>query len=249
MESLQLYLNSSNADKYLDNSKSHCEWILPMIEIPDGYHIYLSIQNCVIPYSFYNINSSNNQLIYYTNIQTTPIQNIVTIPEGNYNINQLITTLKSLMLLNFNITYNNINNKITFTYTSSFYISSSSTISEIIGFVKETDHYSDVNFTLTSVNNINMHPIKCINIVSNLMTFNINKSFVNNNSILCCIPINSQPYSLIEYHNTNNFRVNLFVNTISTIRIKLIDDNGNLLNLNGLNFSITIQLDIEAFRD
>jgi len=218
MESLQLYLNSSNADKYLDNSKSHCEWVLPMIEIPDGYHIYLSVQNCVIPYSF-------------------------------YNINQLITTLKSMMLLNFNINYNNINNKITFTYNSSFYISSSSTISEIIGFVKETDHYSDVNFTLTSVNNINMHPIKCINIVSNLMTFNINKSFVNNNSILCCIPINSQPYSLIEYHNNNNFRVNLFVNTISTIRIKLIDDNGNLLNLNGLNFSLTIQLDVEAFRD
>lgn len=245
MESLQLYLNSSNADKYLDNSKSHCEWVLPMIEIPDGYHIYLSIQNCVIPYSFYNINSSNNQLIYY--IGTS--QNIAIIPEGNYNINQLITTLKSLMLPNFNITYNNINNKITFTYTSSFYISSSSTISEIIGFVKETDHYSDVNFTLTSVNNINMHPIKCINIVSNLMTFNINKSFVNNNSILCCIPINSQPYSLIEYHNNNNFRVNLFVNTISTIRIKLIDDNGNLLNLNGLNFSLTIQLDVEAFRD
>ena len=82
MESLQLYLNSSNADKYLDNSKSHCEWVLPLIEIPDGYHIYLSIQNCVIPYSFYNINSSNNQLIYY--IGTS--QNILTIPEGNYNI-------------------------------------------------------------------------------------------------------------------------------------------------------------------
>jgi hypothetical protein len=245
MESLQLYLNSSNADKHLDNSKSHSEWVLPMIEISDGYHIYLSVQNCVIPYSFYNINSSNNQLIYY--IGTS--QNILTIPEGNYNINQLITTIKSLMLPNFNITYNNINNKITFTYNSSFYISSSSTISEIIGLVKETDHYSDVNFTLTSINNINMHPIKCINIVSNLMTFNINKSFVNNNSILCCIPINSQPYSLIEYHNNNNFRVNLFVNNISTIRIKLIDDNGNLLNLNGLNFSLTIQLDVEAFRD
>lgn len=245
MESLQLYLNSSNADNYLDNSKSHCQWILPPIEIVDGFHIYLSVQNCVIPYSFYNINSSNNQLIYY--IDTS--QNIVTIPEGNYNINQLITTLKSLMLPNFNITYNNINNKITFTYTSSFYISSSSTISEIIGFLKEINYYSDVNFTLTSVNNINMHPIKCINIVSNLMTNSINKSFVNNNSILCCIPINSQPYSLIEYHNNNNFRVNLFVNTISTIRIKLIDDNGNLLNLNGLNFSLTIQLDVESFRE
>jgi hypothetical protein len=249
MESLQLYLNSSNADKYLDNSKSHCEWILPMIEIQDGYHIYLSVQNCVIPYSFYNINSSNNKLIYFTNYQIIPTEHILTIPEGNYNINQLVSTLKSLMI-NFNITYNNINNKITFIYDKLFMLSKESTILEIIGFMPNTIYSSDLEtFTLTSVNNINMHPIKCINIVSNLMTYNINKSFVNNNSILCCIPINSQPYSLIEYHNNNNFRVNLFVNTISTIRIKLIDDNGNLLNLNGLNFSLTIQLDIEAFRD
>ena len=64
MESIQLYLNSNIADKYFDNQISNCEYILPIIEIPDGFHIYLSVVNCQIPYSFYNINSSNNKLIY-----------------------------------------------------------------------------------------------------------------------------------------------------------------------------------------
>ena len=64
MESIQLYLNSNIADKYFDNQISNCEYILPLIEIPDGFHIYLSVVNCQIPYSFYNINSSNNKLIY-----------------------------------------------------------------------------------------------------------------------------------------------------------------------------------------
>ena len=106
MESLQIYLNSNNADTFLENSQSYCEWIIPVLEVPDGYHIYLSVQNCVIPYSFYNINSTNNYLIYLVNY----IQYYIYIPQGNYNINQLITTLQSLMLTGFNITYNSINN-------------------------------------------------------------------------------------------------------------------------------------------
>ena len=244
MESLQLYLNSSNCDRYIDNSMSYCEWGLPLIEIPDGYHIYLSVQNCVIPYSFYNITSLNNTLVIMANLITTTI----TIPEGNYNINQLILTLLSLVISGFGITYNNINNKMLFTYTSEFGILSTSTILPIIGFVSNTSYIS-TNKSLISVNNINMHPIKCINIVSNLITYNINKSFVNNNSILCCIPILNQPFSLIQYNNQNNFRINLFVNSLSSIKIKLIDDNGTILNLNGLNFSLTIQLDVEKFTD
>ena len=89
MESLQLYLNSSNCDRYIENNMSYCEWGLPLIEIPDGYHIYLSVQNCVIPYSFYNITSLNNTLVIMANLITTTIS----IPEGNYNINQLISSL------------------------------------------------------------------------------------------------------------------------------------------------------------
>ena len=61
MESIQLYLNSNIADKYFDNNIANAEYILPLIEIPDGFHIYLSVVNCQIPYSFYNINSSNNK--------------------------------------------------------------------------------------------------------------------------------------------------------------------------------------------
>jgi hypothetical protein len=67
MESIQIYLNSLNADKYFNGSSSDCAFILPIIEIPDGFHIYLSVQKCLIPYSFYNINSTNNTLKYTAN--------------------------------------------------------------------------------------------------------------------------------------------------------------------------------------
>ena len=41
MESLQLYLNSNIADKYFDNNIANAEYILPLIEIPDGFaHLF-----------------------------------------------------------------------------------------------------------------------------------------------------------------------------------------------------------------
>ena len=43
MESIHLYLNSNIADKVFDNNIANAEYILPLIEIPDGFHIYLSV--------------------------------------------------------------------------------------------------------------------------------------------------------------------------------------------------------------
>jgi hypothetical protein len=92
-----------------------------------------------------------------------------------------------------------------------------------------------------------MHQIKCINVVTNLATYNINKSFLNNLSILSCIPVNCSPYSVIEYNNTNNYRCNLFMNELQTIKIKLVDEYENLINLHGCHFSMTLQLDVVSF--
>ena len=101
MESIQIYLNSQMADKYL-NGASDCEYNLPLIEIPDGFHIYLSVVSCLIPYSFYNINSSNNTLFYSVGGGDS---NRLTIPIGNYNVNSLLSVLKTNISSAFTITY------------------------------------------------------------------------------------------------------------------------------------------------
>jgi hypothetical protein len=147
----------------------------------------------------------------------------------------------------FTISYNSITNKIKFSHsTYNFTILSTSTCQEILGFKNSTD-YSSSSLSLTSINCVSLISIKCINVVSNLLTYNINKANPNNQSILCCIPITTQPNSIIEYKNNNNFRSNLFINQISNIIIKLTDQNNNTLDLNGLDFFMTIQLDIEKF--
>jgi hypothetical protein len=241
MESIQVYLNSKNCDKILTSGyTTDIEFNLPMIEFEEDLHIYLSVQHCLIPYSFYNINSSNNVLNYTSN----SVDYNIIIPVGNYNINQLISALLILMD-GFTIVYNNLQNTLTFTHTTYDYtFLSTSTCLSLIGFSTAA---TSTSLILTSTMCINVNPINCINVVSNLITYSVNKAFPNNSSILCSIPVNRPPYSLIEYINNNNFRSNLFVNQINNIRIKLVDDNGNLLNLNGLDFTMTLQLDCERF--
>ena len=252
MESIQIYLNSNSADKYFDNNISNCEYKLPFIETPDGFHLYLSVVNCQIPYSFYNINSSNNKLVYQlfqiiNNVETYFTAVTITIPVGNYSITTLMTTLKSLLTSSFTLSYNNTSNKLTFTHsTYNFILSSTSTCLSILGFSGSSLKSTSLN--LTSDSCVNMITIKNIQIQSNFVTYNISKSLVNNFSILCCIPINHVPFSMITYNNYNKFRTNLFVNHICHVRIKLTDEFGNLLDLNGCHYSLTLQLDVEAFK-
>ena len=74
---------------------------LPNIEVADGYYIHLSVQSCVIPYSFYNIDSTNNSLFYQEIIvdgngaQTGTTNTQIYIANGNYNANQLASYLSA----------------------------------------------------------------------------------------------------------------------------------------------------------
>jgi hypothetical protein len=236
-ESIQIYLNSNNLTS---GTVSDGEYNLPVIEVADGFHIYVSVVNAMIPYSFYNVNSTNN-ILYYSVVSNN--YNI-TIPSGNYNVTQLISTLTSLMP-NFTITYNYITNKLTWINSvGDFSFLSSSTCLGIIGFSSTT---SSTSKSLTSINCINVNQIKCINIISNLITYNISQAYTNNSTILCCVPVNSPPYSIIEYKNLNHYKCNLFINIIRSIKIKLLDDYGNLINLNGCGYNMTLQLDVIPF--
>ena len=84
----------------------------------------------LIPYSFYNINSSYNVLKYSFDGVTI---NTLRIPIGNYNVNNLETILKSNLLSGFSVLYNSIQNKLTFTNsTTEFMFMSSSTCLQIL---------------------------------------------------------------------------------------------------------------------
>jgi hypothetical protein len=246
-ESIQIHLNSKNANSYNNGSLSDCMFILPYFDIPSQHSIYLSVVHAVIPYSFYNIDSSNNFLSYSEN---GGISVNIFITAGNYTAIQMASYLTSIMT-RFTVGYNGVTNKFTFTNsTYDFIINSNSTCLDMLGFSStEASFLSSASRILTSEYCVNMAQKQCLCIGSNLQTGNINLSSVQQNyrSIICSIPLDGQPFSLIAYKNPNNYKVNLYSNNLSVVNIKLLDQNGNLIDLNGKYFSLTLQLDIINF--
>ena len=87
-ESYQIYLNSKYADT--QNNDSY-KFQLNTLDVQEGYYIYLSVQNVSIPYSFYNVNESNNKIEYiiFTQLYTVLFHHLIIILISLLNIYHL----------------------------------------------------------------------------------------------------------------------------------------------------------------
>jgi len=244
METIQIFLNSKTGDRYVAGYTSNCIFNLPTIIIPKTKRIHLSILNASIPYSFFNVDYFNNLLVYSVGGADITIN----IPEGNYNVNTLRTYLLSVMT-GFTITYNSLNNSFTFTHsTNEFIFKETSTCFEILGLDENVEHTS-FGRVLISTNSINLFTIRNIYIQSgNLMNDNINNSTPYNSTILASIPVSSGQNSIINYYNFNNIKTRInegILRNISNLHISLTDQDGDILDLNGVHWSMTLLLEYE----
>ena len=242
-ESIQVFLNSKTANKYINGYTSNCIFNLPQFILPRVKNMYVSVQSATIPYSFYNVDYFNDLLVY--NINGGSNINI-TIPQGNYNTTTLRTYVLSVMT-GFTITYSSLSNTFTFTHpTYDFSFKKESTCMEILGF-NENVAYSSVSKSMASINCINLFTIRNIYIQSNnLMLNNLNNATPNNCTILASIPLTTGQFSVVNYNNINNIRSRIDnIRNFTQLNINLTDQDGDILDLNGCHFSITLQIDFE----
>ena len=247
-ENIQIHLNSKYATSYNNNNIADCNFLLPNIEVEDGYYIHISVLSAVIPYSFYNIDLTNNCLFYQEIIGQANFNTTLYIQSGNYNAIQLASYLTA-NLPRTTVSYSTITGKYTFiNSTYNFIIKSQfSTCLSLIGCSTNDLYNTSALLQLVSNPPANLSPRQCICINTNLPTGNINNQLGSNRSIICSIPITSQPFSLITYNNNNGAKFNLYSNFINNISLRLTDQTETTLNLNNQYFSITLQLDIIKF--
>ncbi len=238
---IQIFLNSKTASKYNNGFTSDCIFFLPHIEIPRKSRCYLSIQSCSIPYSFFNCDYYNNLFVYSIN----GIDHTINIEQGNYNVSTLSKYLFDATSLIF--TYNTTKNKFVITHPSyNFILKKESTCFELLGFSDNADYSSNAK-SLTSTISINLFPIRAVLIESsNIICNNINayETQQNNASILASIPVNTSPNSIITYSNNGytKFMVDHFHNW-TNLNLRLTDQDGDTLDLNGCHWSLAIQID------
>ena len=216
--------------------------------LSDEEHIlksYITVLNAQIPVSFYVITSLNNKLVLQTSVTTT-----ITIANGNYSANTLITELQSKFLtagITFtSIQFNKINGILSFISNgfTNYYFTSASTLLNVLG---TTSSIISVSTVYTCPYPLNLLGVQKLSIKSERLAIHsvssIDFSFSNT---LVTIPCDVPPYSLISYTSQSEQNKNLLnIRNINEIDIQIFDENNNFIDFNNLDWTITLTISSE----
>ena len=240
-------LNSSTSTKKNSTFLSDVQFNFKSIlhEQDNIDYVTVGILNAQLPVSFYTVNYTNNTLIFIYGGDTYTIA----ITRGNYNSNSLITELVNQFLLvgfAMTITTSRITGIMTFTSTSAiaFSFGGLSTIFSILGFVFSTT-YNSVTNKIIAPYPLNLLGIKRLQINSSALSTNTyDSTTLGVSSNMASVPVNVASFGLIDYVNTSNSFPILTAKNVTYIDIQIVDENRNLVNFNGIDWTITIQLNI-----
>lgn len=213
-----------------------------------------------IPFSFTQVNTSNNVLTYTFN----SIQYTMTIPVGSYNILALLDYIKSQLqtthTIELDFTFNSSTNLSTFTFTTnntgSKIISFDTSISSNVLILKQLGITSNKTFSYVSSvitpaisdQSVNVSPSKNLYIRSdNLQQSQAQEAIstpATNSDILCIVPINVPYSNFINYLDMTNFYCYLTNDTIDYISLYLTDaTSDDVLTGLQLNWSCSMVID------
>lgn len=251
--------NSNDAYEKLNADKnSSMTFSIPnlLVDAPDILFTTCGLVSAEIPVSWYLIDSDTNIL----NFSYLAVDYQLVLPFGNYTGDNIISTLQAsfdLALLAVSVTsiisLDLITGKLTFKFVGTsgnhitFNYNGSDGLYRILGF-SPSFNYESVTVGsfefLFAPNPLNLLGIKQIRMCSNNLSTigNYSTGLTSPNNILCCIPIDTEAWGLINYTNKNNQYSKLKARNISTVDIQLYDELGRFLQMNSINFTFTIQM-------
>ena len=274
--SIQIHLNSKYADAYGDvaTKRSWCYFSFrePIIKLPKAYDFLISLDSAEIPCSMFAVNGTNNTITFnVTYLNTTTNKQVVTVvpitlPNGNYSaidIATYIATLNTYVDFYINAAYNTNNNTLQFKcnptpsnvnyvqYQFQVLAGSSNPIFGLSGStINSTTSPGTTTLTINSDTSVDVAGtravfIKCISI----HTAAYDSRTKYSGSTLARIPIQQEPLGIVFYSNSTLFKSKCNLKNLSTLEIQICDENGVLVDFNGLDWTATLQLDIIAGTD
>ena len=201
-------------------------------------YIYFSVPYVVVPNSFYIINYTNNKLYVLQSAVTT----LYEFPVGNYTSQSFITTFKTLLPNQFNITLGINSNVFTITHTTTtFSLTSASTIDSVMGFSGTT---AATGLTLTLSRVCNFLPLPRINLRCPDLAHSFISASVDGSDVILSVPNNAKLNGQIVYNNTSNMKTLFKLTNLNSFKVSLTDDDGNPVNFNGISSFFTFQFEI-----
>ena len=244
-ETIEIYLNSETAKRRGDTSD--CFFSIPIIQLDEEKETaYVSLKNAVVPYSWYNVNSSNNLLFITVGVNDYTL----TITPANYNVNTLAVELVKLFELgnmSFSVTYHSKTGKYDFKHAGEdFVFKKESTCFELLG-LTDQDHYSMAQIggkLIQSNASCNLFTVRQLLLCSdNFILSNISSASLSSKNIISCIPVSGNPGSIIHYQNDALHKIHHTQN-LASLHIQIKNDINEIVNLNGVHWSCTLAIHI-----
>jgi len=197
----------------------------------------ISIENLIIPRSYYNITSFNNTFLIGADT--------VILDLGNYTnaefITEMTTKLNSLSIGTFSCLIGSTTGRLSILINAgTFSITSNEKNYNYLGMPRSTT-VASVGLVWTSPGVIDLGGSPYIDILINTPMNSTNTTNSNSN-ILARIPANVTSFQTIFYDTSTFNFVSLLTTKFSSLYISLVDSNQDLVNLNGLDWSLTLNV-------
>lgn len=239
-------LNSQDGEKkngtYLSNINFNFSGLLS--DDKNIIRTYITVLNAQFPVSFYIIDETDN-ILYYTE---NSVEKTIELVPGNYNGNQMVTTLNGVFATNgtpITTILNSITGLLYFFITGgvSITILATSTIKSILGFEEDITSTTFIKMPYQ----LNLLGKKKLFINSN----NLRNSAFSSKSLACVqtiatVPVDQPPYAMINYTSVSDLEKNIIFNrSLDMLDIQIVDEENKYVDFRNINWSITLCLTIE----
>lgn len=240
--------NILNEDR---NYKSNIEYNIPDMIVRDENieYIQFSIPYAVIPVSFYTINENNNKLNISGTENGVEYFSSYTFPQGNYTASTFIKEFSNQLGSNWYLILNTFDSIFTIRNTAgyAFTLYKTSTLTSVMGF--STDLTSTLvngihTIVLTRCCNFLPLPRVCIRCEELLSNNNMIGDNNKASDLVISIPNNAKPNGQIYYQNQTLIKALYKGHNLNRLVFSLTDDDGFLLDFNGISSFFVLQFDI-----
>lgn len=261
--SQSIFLQSSKATSKINDA--HASFFLnQVITTPADTQFLIGLTSAEIPYSWYNIDIDNNKLLIETrttnpNINSSKLLTVeypIELNPQNYNsssitkeIQRQLTAGQAPVIIDFD----DDTNKFTFKHTDiSDLVNNtvkiiSTTMNNELGFPNQHLPTERSN-SIESINVLNLSGTSSVYV--NLLNISVDNldSRGDYNGVLAKLNVTSAPSEYLYYSQVEHQYYPITNRNIDMFEVSLTDDNGELLKLNGLDFSISLTIHYSKLR-
>jgi hypothetical protein len=245
--SYNLFINS--ADRIYTNEPSTNFSVFDISDMYANQEKDIALSQITIPNSIYSINDNNNTFIL-TSLDLGATDGLnVSLSNGNYNnnsfITELTTQLDALSLgATFTASISSTQQKLSITSsTGDFTITADNQNYIYLGLDKSNSKSSSSSVWISD-NVIDLSGTRYIDFIIDIPLASNNNKNLNKN-ILSRIWKNADNFDTIFYKNNDFNFVKMLTTSFNGLRITLLDEWGNIVDLNGMNWDCVLELRLQ----